>query len=231
MSSWLPFTRLLPHPLLRRNAPLAPEKRLFRWNRADRAPTDVLTIFFGPKIHEFSDGKWSSVDGISEGGVPDSLTRSRVSLAQAILRVLFWAGVHQTVHHTGAHPCNLNQLNMDAKKSKCLFSNYNYLLQTLPNHHFQYASRISSMKPPSNLGVGRMTSCASSLFRNGNMHIWGHLQSYLVASLQIGSSLPPKLGKTVKLQEYWKPAPRKIGCISWWRRVPKSTKKWTGFGG
>lgn len=42
-------------------------------------------------------------------------TRSRVSLAQAILWMLFWGGVHQTVHHMGAHPCNLNQLHMDAK--------------------------------------------------------------------------------------------------------------------
>lgn len=81
-------------------------------------------------------------------------TRSRVSLAQAILRVLFWAGVHQTVHHTGAHPCNLNQLNMDAKNQNASFRTIITFSKHFQTIIFSMQVEFPAWNPPPIWGLG-----------------------------------------------------------------------------
>lgn len=165
---------------------------------------DVLTIFFGPKIHEFSDRKWSSVDGISEGGVPDSNIDCVQSPFEMLHKVTsfscpgyslnaFLGGCTPNCPSHGCTPLQFKSTSHGCQKSKCLFLNLITFCKHFQTIIFSMQVEFRAWNPPPIWGLGEWLLAQAVYFALEICIyvIWRHLQSYLVDSFQIGSSFSP----------------------------------------
>lgn len=122
----------------------------------------------------------------------------------------------------GCTPLQFKSTSHGCQKSKCLFLNLITFSKHFQTIIFSMQVEFRAWNPPPIWGLGEWL-LAQAVYFALEICIYDdifNLISLIVSKL--GHLSLPRV-KRWNYKKYWKPAPRKIGCISWLRRVPKST--------